>query len=99
SPRLSQAIQAIESGWFSSGDAGLFTSLANALRHHDYYMVTADFDTYYATQRQVDELWPSQAGWTRMSILNMANMAWFSSDRSISEYAHDIWNVPAAGAQ
>jgi starch phosphorylase len=57
-------------------------------------MVTADFDAYFKTQRQIDRLWQSPSDWMRMSILNIANMAWFSSDRTISEYASDIWNVP-----
>jgi len=57
-------------------------------------MVTADFDAYFNSQRQIDRLWQSPSDWMRMSILNIANMAWFSSDRAISEYAADIWNVP-----
>jgi starch phosphorylase len=66
----------------------------NALRHHDYYMIAADFDDYAATQRRIDKLWLSSSDWTRMCMLNIANMAWFSSDRAIGEYASDIWNVP-----
>ena len=57
-------------------------------------MVTADFDAYYGAQRRIDQLWRSASAWTRMSILNTANMAWFSSDRVIREYARDIWTVP-----
>jgi starch phosphorylase len=77
-----------------SGDRGRFIPLANALRYQDYYMVTADFDAYYGTQRQIDRLWQSPSAWARMSILNVANMGWFSSDRTIREYARDIWNLP-----
>jgi starch phosphorylase len=94
SPQLAEAIHALESGLFSGDDRGRFTPLANALRHQDYYMVTADFDGYYGAQRRIDRLWQSASAWTRMSVLNVANMAWFSSDRAISEYARDIWNVP-----
>jgi glycogen phosphorylase len=57
-------------------------------------MVTADFDSYFATQRNVDKLWQSSFDWTRKSILNIAHMAWFSSDRAIGEYAEEIWDVP-----
>ena len=57
-------------------------------------MIAADFDAYYAAQRRIDQLRQSASAWARMSILNVANMAWFSSDRAISEYARDIWNVP-----
>jgi starch phosphorylase len=79
---------------FSPDDTGRFTSLKQTLRHSDYYMVAADFDAYYATQRQADALWRSPSGWARKSIINIARMAWFSSDRAISEYAQDIWAVP-----
>jgi starch phosphorylase len=93
-PLLGEAISAIEYGLFSTGDGGRFGALTYALRHADYYMVTADFEAYYRTQRTIDRLWQSSADWTRMSILNIANMAWFSSDRAIAEYADDIWDVP-----
>jgi starch phosphorylase len=66
----------------------------NALRHSDYYMVTVDFDAYFATQRSVERLWLSKFDWTRMSMLSIARMAWFSSDRTIGEYAQNIWKVP-----
>jgi starch phosphorylase len=95
SPRLAQAIAALESGLLTGGDLGRFTPLANALRWHDYYMVTADFDAYYLAQRRIAELWQTKSAWARMSMLNVARMGWFSSDRSIGEYARDIWNVPA----
>jgi glycogen phosphorylase len=94
SPQLAEAIHALESGLFTGDDRGRFAPLANALRHHDYYMITADFDAYYGAQRRIDRLWQSASAWARMSVLNVANMAWFSSDRTISEYARDIWNVP-----
>jgi starch phosphorylase len=94
SPHLSEAIRLVESGVLSDGDGSRFAPLINALRYSDYYMVTADFDEYFNTQRQMDRLWQSPSDWMRMSILNIANMAWFSSDRTISEYASDIWNVP-----
>jgi starch phosphorylase len=57
-------------------------------------MVTADFEAYFQTQRQVEKLWLSKPDWMRASILNTARMHWFSSDRAISEYAREIWNVP-----
>jgi starch phosphorylase len=93
SPMLTAAIDAIEAGIFWPGEAGRFAPLMQALRHHDYYMVTADFDDYVATQRRIDKLWMSSFDWTRTSMLNIARMAWFSSDRAISEYAQEIWDV------
>jgi glycogen phosphorylase len=94
SPKLAAAIETIEAGVFSPDDADRFAALMNALRHSDYYMVTADFDAYFATQRSVERLWLSTSDWTRVSMLNIARMAWFSSDRTIGEYAQDIWEVP-----
>src|SRR5205085_11416168 len=68
--------------------------LTHALRHADYYMVSADFEDYFRTQRAVDRLWQSPGDWTRMSIFNVVNMTWFFSDRTIREYAQEIWHVP-----
>ena len=94
SAKLAAAIEAIETGVFSPDDADRFAALMNALRHSDYYMITADFDAYFATQRSVERLWLSPFEWTRASMLNIARMAWFSSDRTIGEYAQNIWKVP-----
>jgi len=97
SPKLSRAVSAIGSGEFSPGDPGRFESIAHALRHLDHYMVSADFDSYFEAQRGIDARWQVVPAWTRASILNVARMAWFSSDRTIREYAEDIWNVPVHG--
>jgi starch phosphorylase len=94
SPHLARAIAAIERGDFSPDDPGRFESVAHALRHLDHYMVSADFDAYYEAQRGIDARWQVVPAWTRASILNVARMPWFSSDRTIREYAEDIWNVP-----
>jgi starch phosphorylase len=59
-------------------------------------MVAADFAAYAAAQRKVDELWSERALWADKTIRNTANMGWFSSDRTIREYARDIWNVPTS---
>jgi starch phosphorylase len=94
SQRLSRAIHAIESGLFSPDDPERFASVAHALRHLDHYMVSADFDAYYDAQRGIDARWRAGSAWSRASILNVARMAWFSADRTIREYADEIWNVP-----
>ncbi|MBV9461145.1 MAG: glycogen/starch/alpha-glucan phosphorylase [Bradyrhizobium sp.] len=94
SPQLARAIEAIGSGAFSPGEPGRFESIAHALRYLDHYMVSADFNSYYETQRGIDARWQVMPAWTRASILNVARMAWFSSDRTIREYAEEIWNVP-----
>jgi len=94
SPRLAGAIRAIEAGEFSPEEPDRYALIGEALRHKDTYMVSADFDAYYDAQRAVDARWRAGAAWTRASILNVARMAWFSSDRTIREYAEDIWHVP-----
>jgi glycogen phosphorylase len=94
SPQLARAINSIGSGEFSPGEASRFESIAHALRYLDHYMVSADFDAYYEAQRGIDARWQVMPAWTRASILNVARMAWFSSDRTIREYAEEIWNVP-----
>src|SRR5438105_9698386 len=98
SPRLARAITAIESGAFSPDDPARFASIGHALRYLDHYMVSADFDSYYAAQRGIGARWQVVPAWTRASILNVARMPWFSSDRTIREYAEDIWHVPVRAA-
>ena len=56
-------------------------------------MVAGDFDAYAAAQRTVDERWRDRAGWVAAAICNVAGVGWFSSDRTIRDYAHDIWGV------
>jgi starch phosphorylase len=98
SPHLGSVLDALESGVFSPGDPGRFGGLAQAVRHHDYFMLAPDFDAYYAAQRMVDARWADRPAWWRSAILNTANMGFFSSDRAIAEYAAEIWNVPAKAA-
>ncbi|WP_424812078.1 glycogen/starch/alpha-glucan phosphorylase [Roseococcus sp. YIM B11640] len=94
SPRLQQALEAIASGVFSPDDPARYSDLVRMLRQDDRFLVTADFDSYFAAQRTVAQRWAHPADWTRSAILNTARMAWFSSDRTIAEYAQEIWNVP-----
>jgi starch phosphorylase len=98
SPRLARAIAAVERGDFSPDDPGRFESVGHALRYLDHYMVSADFDAYFDAQRGIDARWQVMPAWTRASILNVARMPWFSSDRTIREYAEDIWDVPVKSA-
>ena len=93
SGELLQALDAIASGVFAPDDPHRFESLVNGLRAHDWFMVAADFDAYMAAQRRVSVAWRDRAHWTAMAVRNTANMGWFSSDRTISEYATDIWGV------
>jgi starch phosphorylase len=93
SPRLAGALEAIGLGAFSADDHGRFRSLVDDLSYNDYFLVTADFDAFFAAQRAVDAYWREGASWWRSSILNIARVGWFSSDRAIREYAEDIWGV------
>ena len=95
SSALKGALEAIGSGQFSGGDRDRYRSIVDNLYAHDWFMVTADFDSYSAAQSDVDRLWVDQAKWGRIAVANTAGMGWFSSDRAIREYARDIWNVPA----
>ena len=94
SPELSQALRAISSGVFSPGEPGRYRELIDGLYNSDWFMVAADFDAYHSAQRGIDALWRDQRTWRKKAIHNVARMTWFSSDRTIKQYAQDIWNVP-----
>jgi len=94
SPMLAEVLDSIRSGVFSPDDPARYRDLVDTLTNADYFLVTADFDSYYARQRDVDTRWRDGPAWARSSILNTANVGFFSSDRAIREYAEDIWNVP-----
>jgi glycogen phosphorylase len=96
SPILREALDEIASGVFSTDDAGRYRGLVDTLTHHDYFMICADFDAYWAAQMKIDEAWRDRKRWMRSSILNTANVGWFSSDRTIAEYATEIWDAPFA---
>ncbi|KQQ35931.1 maltodextrin phosphorylase [Methylobacterium sp. Leaf125] len=93
SPRLKAALDLIEAGGFSPEEPGRFGPIVDDLRHNDRYLLTVDFDDYWRVQRSVDQAWNDPKAWWRTAILNTARMAWFSSDRSMREYAEDIWRV------
>jgi glycogen phosphorylase len=91
---LREALDEIASGVFSTDDVGRYRGLVDTLTHHDYFMICADFDAYWAIQMKIDEAWRDRNRWMRSSVLNTANVGWFSSDRTIAEYAKEIWNAP-----
>jgi starch phosphorylase len=92
-PVLKAAIDALASGQFSKGDPYLFKPLVDNLLHQDDYLVLADFAAYASCQERVDRVYRDRQSWTRMSILNVAGMGKFSSDRAIQEYCREIWRV------
>jgi starch phosphorylase len=98
SPQLREALEMIASGVFSPDDPNRYRDLVGGLYDHDWFMVARDFDAYCAAQRQIDGIWQTPRRWGAMAIRNTAHMGWFSSDRTISEYARDIWNAPVGQA-
>jgi starch phosphorylase len=94
SPVLAEVLSSVEAGVFSPDERDRYRGLVSSLRYHDHFLVCADFDDYYAKQRMIGDLWRRPDDWWRASVLNTANVGWFSSDRSIREYAAEIWNVP-----
>jgi starch phosphorylase len=93
SRELSQALSAISSGVFSPDDRNRYSELIDGIYAHDWFMVAADFDAYAQAQREVDELWNDKTAWNEKTIHNTARMGWFSSDRTIRQYAKEIWRA------
>jgi len=94
SPQLREALEAISSGVFSPDDPNRYRDLIGGLYDHDWFMVARDFDAYAAAQRKVDDIWINPRKWYSMAIRNTAHVSFFSSDRTIRQYANEIWGVP-----
>jgi starch phosphorylase len=90
---LRAAIDAITSGVFSRGDRDAFTPIVDAVLGRDEYLVLADYRSYVDCQDAVADAWLDTDRWTRMSILNTARCGFFSSDRTVRDYAREIWHV------
>ncbi len=90
---LRAVIDFIASGALADGDKSLFRPLVDNLLISDPFLVLADFQTYVECQGRVSSLWRDAQAWTRTSILNVARMGKFSSDRSIRDYCRDVWQV------
>jgi glycogen phosphorylase len=92
-PHLREALDQLSAGVFSGGDTNLFKPLVDSLLEYDPYMLLADYQSYVDCQDRVDTAYRDPQQWTRMSILNVARIGKFSSDRAIREYCEDIWQV------
>ena len=92
-PVLREVIDQIDSGVFSHGDRELFSPIIDSLLNRDEYMLLADYQPYVDCQDRVSKAFKDSRNWTRMSILNVARIGKFSSDRSIREYCDNIWKV------
>jgi glycogen phosphorylase len=92
-PELKEVLDLIGSGFFSPQQPELFQPLVQNLLNHDPFMLLADYASYVQCQEQVDQAYLEPEHWTRKSILNVARIGYFSSDRAIRDYCERIWNV------
>ena len=92
--RLKDVLDAIYDGQFSPDDRTRYQSLVDAVLGYDTFMVAADFEFYFKRQRDVDAMWAEPQVWAAARTKNIAGMGWFSSDRTIREYAEEIWQAP-----
>jgi starch phosphorylase len=95
-PETRAALDLINSDYFSRNEPGIFAPLRDVLlTHGDYYMHLADLKSYLQADQQLCELYADPMGWSGKAILNVAGSGKFSSDRTIGEYAANIWNAKA----
>jgi starch phosphorylase len=95
-PRIKAVLDAVGGGAFSPEEPGRYRALVDALLWGgDHYMLLADFDSYLAAQARVDALFRDRDAWAKKAIANVAGMGFFSSDRTIREYAREVWHIPA----
>jgi starch phosphorylase len=93
-PELNKVINQIQNGFFSKDNPDLFRPIVDSLLYQgDTYMLFADYESYIKAQERVSETYKDKKTWLRMSIMNTANMGKFSTDRTIKEYADDIWRL------
>lgn len=90
---LRRVVEHLADGTFSHGDRELFRPIVDNLRFSDPFLVLADYTSYAECQAKVSAAYADAENWSRMAILNVARMGWFSSDRSIREYCENIWHV------
>ena len=88
-----EAINLIKGGHFSGGDTSMFSPLVDNLIYHDPFCVMADFHSYSKVQDDVSNTWLDRQKWNTMSLKNIANSGFFSSDRSIKDYCDRIWGI------
>lgn len=93
SDRLRGVLELIASGFFSPDDPKRFDPVLHDLWNHDPYLVCADFDSYCDIQERVDAAYAQPELWAKMVVHNLANVGRFSSDRTIAQYAEDIWGA------
>ncbi|XP_076354028.1 glycogen phosphorylase-like isoform X2 [Tachypleus tridentatus] len=90
---LKQCLDQISGGFFNPEDPDKFKDVVNVLLNHDRFFLLADYDSYIKCQERVSDMYTNYEEWTKMAILNVASSGKFSSDRTICEYARDIWGI------
>jgi starch phosphorylase len=90
---LRGAIEAIEAGLSTRGDRDRFGAITSGLRHHDHYLTCADFDAFMASHDLAVDRFAHPQQWQRSALINIANVGPFSSDRTVRQYAEEIWKV------
>jgi len=90
---LAKAIDQIDQGFFTPEDPNMLKDLANSLRYHDRFLVCADYDDYIRCQEVVSKTYMDSEKWSKMALMNIASAGKFSSDRTIAEYAREIWSI------
>jgi len=94
---LKQVLDMIATGYFSVEEPGRYQNIVDNLLNNDQYLLLADYASYIKTQDEVGKLYQNRDAWVRKAVLNVANMAKFSSDRAIGDYAKNIWHVTPGG--
>ncbi|MBP9855110.1 MAG: glycogen/starch/alpha-glucan phosphorylase [Candidatus Omnitrophica bacterium] len=93
SPSLKEALRLLQANHFSLHEQNIFQPIYEMISYSDPYLICADFDDYCRTQENVSRLYHSPVEWNKKSVLNVANAGFFSSDRTIQEYAEEIWHL------
>jgi starch phosphorylase len=93
SETLSNVLETLESGFFNPDEPTRYQELVDHLRHVDTYLCCADFEDYCRAHKDIDSRYRDTTWWGRAVVQNIAHTGLFSSDRTIREYARDIWNV------
>ena len=92
-PKVKKVLDQLVDGTYSNGDKELFRDLYDSLVMKDVYFTLKDFDSYADAQKRVNKAYKDKANWAKMVMLNTACAGKFSSDRTIEEYAQEIWKL------
>jgi glycogen phosphorylase len=90
---LKKIIDMLANNYFNQDEPGIFKPIVEELLNRDYYFILADYESYTAVQKKVENDYKNTDLWTKKSIINTANMGRFSSDRTIKQYAEEIWKI------